>query len=288
MTGYGMGSFDLDNGKLVVEAKAVNHRFLEIVVRFPEEVAKHSSAADTIARKLLERGRIELTANLESAPDGSLTLSRERAKAAFLALRELRDQLCPDQPVPLALLGSVPGLFVVQGGPSPTQFRAAVQAATECACRNLIEMRTREGALLAADLKQRIELVLGHVRSIRSYFPELVESIRRKIHGRVEKLMAEVSVSLNQSRLEQEVAILADRADVSEELTRLMSHCDQFAGMISPALNQVGRKMEFLLQEIGREVNTIGSKVPEIEVTRIVLELKAELERMREQVQNVL
>jgi uncharacterized protein (TIGR00255 family) len=288
MTGYGMGSIEIDNGKLVVEAKAVNHRFLEIVVRFPEEVAKHSLTADNVARKLLERGRVELTANVESAPDSALTLNQERAKAAFLALRELRDQLCPDQPIPLALLAAVPGLFAVQGGSSATQVRTAVQVATERACRNLIDMRAREGALLAIDLKQRVESVLGHVQSIQKFFPEVVENIRRKIHGRIEKLMAETTASLNQSRLEQEVALLADRADVSEELTRLTSHCGQFIHMISPAENQVGRKMEFLLQEMGREVNTIGSKVPELEVTRIVLELKAELERVREQVQNVL
>jgi uncharacterized protein (TIGR00255 family) len=288
MTGYGMGSAPLDNGKLVVEAKAVNHRFLEIVIRFPEEVAKHSLVADGVARKFLDRGRVEITATLENAPAGSLTLHKERARAAFKELDQLREELCPEQPLPLSLLSSVPGLFSLQGGPSSEDVHAAVQRATEQACRGLVEMRAREGALLAVDLSQRVQSVSSLVQSISERLPELVVSMHRKIHARIERIMAEAATTLNQHRIEQEVAILADRADVSEELTRLGSHCDQFARMISPSPTQIGRKMEFLLQEMGREVNTIGSKVPELEVTRKVLDLKAELERMREQVQNVL
>jgi uncharacterized protein (TIGR00255 family) len=288
MTGYGMASAELDGGKLVIEAKSVNHRFLEIIVRFPEEIARHSLVADGIARKLLDRGRVEIAATLENSAAGKLVLHKELARSAFRALRELGSEICPDQPIPLSLLSSVPGLFSMDSGASSEQVRVAVQTATELACIRLTEMRAREGAVLAEDLSRRVETVRELVQSIESVFPEVLESIRRKIRARIERIVAEAFASLNSNRMEQEVAILAERADVSEEITRLASHCDQFAHMIPLASGQIGRKMEFLLQEMGREVNTLGSKVPELEVTRKVLELKAELERMREQVQNVL
>jgi uncharacterized protein (TIGR00255 family) len=288
MTGYGMGSAELGSCKLVIEVRSVNHRFLEVLVRLPDEIAEHAAVIDAIARKSSERGRIELYGRLENSPGGVLELQKDRAIAAYRALREIRDQLCPQEPVALSLLSAVPNLFVIRGGPTRDQIRQAVATATERACHHLREMRATEGEQLAVDLKKRVDLVRSYTEQLRELGPKAIEAIRRKILIRIKRLLVESEVTLNPGRIEQEVAMLADRADVSEELTRLASHCDQFEKMLGPLPTPTGRKLEFLLQEMGREVNTVGSKAPEIEITRIVLELKAELERLREQVQNVL
>ncbi len=288
MTGYGSGSAALGRGKVVVEARGVNHRFLDVLVRFPPEIERHAGASEATARALMRRGRIEITARSEGPSSGEVYLDRERARAAYQAVAELRDELRPGEPIPLCLLASVPDLFGVRKGVTEDDVRAAVQTATQRACEQLTEMRTTEGLGLASDLKNRLELVREHVRQMRGRSPAIVESRQNKLRERMEKLFSDAELSPDPGRLEHEVAIWADRMDTSEELTRLAGHCDHFEALMKPGPEPAGRRMGFLIQEMVREANTIGSKIQDLEITNPVIELKAELERMREQVQNVL
>jgi uncharacterized protein (TIGR00255 family) len=162
-----------------------------------------------------------------------------------------------------------------------------VSEATAAACAALRAMREVEGRALAGDLLARVSRVEALSDGLRERAAELPARVRERLHERIASLLQGGAVAIDRSRLEHEVVLLADRADVSEELTRLRSHCAQVRAAVAQD-GPVGRRLEFLLQELGREVNTLGSKVAELEVTAAVVELKVELERMREQVQNVL
>ncbi len=289
MTGYGIGTASLGRGKLVIEARGVNHRFLDVHIRLPAEIVEYTYFSDAVVRKLAERGKIEINGRLEGHIGGELELNTERAKNAFQALVELRDMLSPNEAVPLSILASVPELFTLRNAPETKDVREAVVSATEQACQEMEKMRASEGTSLAADLSQRIKFVRSQIETIYTRFPELVATYRQRLRARIEKLLSDTNWTVDSERLEHEVALFADRADVTEELTRMRSHCDQFVSMINlKATHPVGRQLEFLLQEMVREVNTVGSKISDVAVTHLVVELKAELERLREQVQNVL
>jgi uncharacterized protein (TIGR00255 family) len=179
-------------------------------------------------------------------------------------------------------------LFVEEAGSDPDELRAAMQEAARAACRGLAGMRRTEGQALARDFSARLQRVQQISAQVEQRLPELSAAYRERLRSRVSALLEGSSVALDPGRLEHEVAMQADRSDVSEELTRLRSHCQQFGALLGEGEEPIGRRLEFLLQEMGREVNTLGSKVSDLQVTGCVLDLKAELERMREQVQNVL
>jgi uncharacterized protein (TIGR00255 family) len=243
---------------------------------------------EEVAKATLERGRVELTGRMEGASGGPLSLDRERAASALRELRTLRDELAPGDSLPLALLAAVPDLFASSHRSSDDALRAAVERTAHQACAALQAMRRTEGNALAADLGARTGHMLVLVDEVSTHVEPIVERLRSRLRARIATLLEGTGASLDPGRLEQEVALLADRSDVSEELTRLRSHCAQIDELLAPGTQAVGRRLEFLLQEVGREINTLGSKVSELAVTRLVVELKTELERMREQAQNVL
>jgi uncharacterized protein (TIGR00255 family) len=287
MTGYGTSTAQVGPAAIVVEVRALNHRFLDVRCRLPPALADHAAIADELARKLLVRGRIELTARFEGVLPGTIMLDSERARDALRALQELRDDLGLNEPVPLSLLSTVPGLFVEQAR-DPEDMRAALHDAAQRACEALVAMRSAEGAVLARDLGDRIARMEALCDRVAERAAGATDRYRQKLRARVVALLAGTNVALDPGRLEQEVALAADRSDVSEELTRLGSHCRQFTALATGGDEPVGRRLEFLLQEMGREVNTLGAKVDDLELTSCMLDLKAELERLREQVQNVL
>jgi uncharacterized protein (TIGR00255 family) len=288
MTGYGSASARVGPASVVVEARAVNQRFLDVRARLPIALAEHAGAMEEVARKQLVRGRVELWARLEGTLVGQVILDRDRAKAALRELAELRDELGSSEPIALSLLSVLPGLFVERPAADSDTLRAGLQQATQAACRELSAMRRTEGRALANDLRARVEGMQQLSARIQERDGELRDAYRDKLRARITSLLEGTGAGLDAGRLEQEVALLADRGDVSEEVTRLSSHCEQFGALLDASDEPVGRRLEFLLQEMGREVNTLGSKVNDLRVTACVLDLKVELERMREQAQNVL
>jgi uncharacterized protein (TIGR00255 family) len=199
----------------------------------------------------------------------------------------LRNELGLSEPVPLSLLSAVPGLFVEETR-NADDMRGALKRAARGACEALVAMRRAEGEVLARDLSERIAHMRALGDRVRERAGAVVDRQRDKLRARIAALLAGTAITLDPGRLEQEVALVSDRSDVSEELTRLESHCRQFETLIQAGDEPIGRRLEFLLQEMAREVNTLGSKVDDLELTGCMLELKAELERLREQVQNVL
>lgn len=288
MTGHGVGEAELGRGRVRIEVRAVNHRYLDVRVRLPLELAEHTGAVEERVRRALRRGRIEAIGRLDGDVAPPPVLDRARARAALAQLKELRDELAPGEPVPLSLLGALPGLFAGPGAAEHDAARAAVETATDRACARVEEMRAREGAALAEDLRANLDALDAAAAAVRERAPKVVESCRERLVARIERLLEGREVQLDSGRLEQEIAVLADRADVAEEIARLASHSEQLRELLTEGGEGAGRRLDFLLQEMTREANTIGSKSADAELARLVIEMKTAISRMREQAQNVL
>ncbi|MET0389914.1 MAG: DUF1732 domain-containing protein [Polyangiales bacterium] len=289
MTGYGRGSAPLGSSQLLVEIRSVNHRFLELRLHLGNELGSLGAAIEDVVRQRVGRGRVDISARIEGPLLGGVQLDEARARAAFQALRQLRDELAPSEPVPLSLLASVPGLFREAGGPADDDRERACQLAAAAACDQLQAMRRAEGARLATDLRTRCQQITRELQGLEPTLPTLVRGQQEKLRARITQLLGTSGLSLEPGRLEHEVAVLADRADIAEELTRLHAHTSALLPLLgADSADPVGHRIDFLLQEMTREANTAAAKLPEAASTQVMLAIKAELLRMREQVQNVL
>lgn len=288
MTGYGSGRAALGEGQVVLDVRTVNHRFLDVRVRLPSRIQSRTPTVERVIRARLERGRVDVTARFEGQTLPQPTLDVDRARTVYAELAALRDALNPEEPLPLALLASVPDLFVINRTIDEKELeRALEQAATE-ACNTVMAMRDNEGEALAAELTERLLELGTSVEALKAAAPKLLEARRTRLRDRLEVLLAGVDAELDPSRLEQEIAVLSDRSDIAEELVRLESHRDQMLELIENSSAPVGKRIDFLLQEMAREANTIGAKVQDGTLTSHVIALKACIEQMREQAQNVL
>ena len=284
MTGFGGGEAALAGGRIVVEARSLNHRFVEARVALPAELGQHAFFVEQRLRQRARRGRYNVVVRIEGERP-TIDIDRARARAAFGALAALRDDIAPGEPLPLSLLGAVPELFRA-AELAPESVQHALADALDAALAELEAMRAREGALLAEELRREIE----RARQCRHELAELhcraAERQRARLRERIERLAQDAGVTPDAPRLETELAIVADRSDVAEELARIDSHLAQFEELMG--LDEaVGRRLDFLLQELGREANTIASKSADAPLSQRVIDLKAILERLREQVQNV-
>jgi uncharacterized protein (TIGR00255 family) len=284
MTGFGVGDAPLGSARVVVEARSVNHRFLDVHVRMPPELGEQAFFVEQLARARLHRGRYDLSVQLpEHAATGELDF--ERARDAYAELCRLRDELAPGTEVPLLTLSLVPDLFR-QSGTGRKDTEAALEQGLDRSLAALDAMRDREGARLSSELSERVDAVDALCRAIAEGAALLPQNHAEKLRVRIARLMESAALSADPGRMETEIALFADRLDVTEEIVRLESHIHQFRSLMA-AQEPVGRQLDFLLQEMGREANTIGSKCQDARLSHRVVELKAELSRIREQVQNV-
>lgn len=284
MTGFGAGRAALDEGGLRVEIRAVNHRHVDLRVELPPSLAGLAYEAERRLRPRLTRGRFDVAVELEglAAP---AAIDPERAAAAYQELAALRDALAPGTELPIGVLAQVPEVFRATPRWSRAAALEAFDVAATMALEGLGRMREAEGRAVTADVLARLAEARALRASILAAVPELVEAHRTRLHERLRRLLAP-EVPLDPGRLEVEIALLADRSDVSEELARLASHFDQLeATLASP--EPVGRRLDFLLQETMREANTVGSKSASAAIAHAVVDLKTAIERMREQVQNL-
>lgn len=286
MTGFGLGRTAFGAGQLCIELKSLNHRYLDVRVRVPAEFADHAFYLEHLARARLVRGRFDIQLRTEGHTTSPPQLDTDRIRAVFLQLATLRDELTPGSNLSISSLLALPSMYVESDERHADRIRGAIDAAFLEAHAKLEEMRAREGEHLAKVLDQ----VLGRARKLVASCAERaiasVQQHRDKLHERVARLIDDPTIVVDRNRLEQEIALVADRCDVSEELARLDCHFDQFSKLLHSA-EPAGRRMDFLLQEIGRESNTLGAKSQDAALSHLVVELKAETERMREQVQNV-
>jgi uncharacterized protein (TIGR00255 family) len=293
MTGFGVGNAPLGGGRIAVEVRAVNGRFLDVRVRVPQELADLSPMVETETRSRLSRGRCDIAVRAEGSVFDAPVIDKERARAAFRALVELRDELVPGAEVPFSMLSVLPDLFTPSKPATSDPCEKAVRSAVAAALDDLDLMRKKEGRAIADDLSRRLATVRELANGIAGRAPDVLEIQTRKFKERLSRISAVVAeapapndLTIDPARIEQEMALLLERSDISEELVRLSSHVEQMVAYM-PDDEPVGRRLDFLLQEMAREINTIGAKSQDLRIAHLVIELKAEIERMREQVQNV-
>ena len=287
MTGFGRRQAPWQDGSVTVEMRSVNHRFLEIACRLPRPLSPLEDSFKKAIQQRCTRGRIDITVTVQAGKGRAenVILDQSLAKQYHQALRTLKKSLKLSGSIDLALMAGLRDVLSVSDQPTedPKLAKIAQQLTTQ-ALTDLEGMRTREGKALAEDMSARIQTIRGHKTLIAARTPLLAKEIFDKMKGRVEKLLGlEIP---DPPRLYQELAVYADRGDITEEIVRLDSHMIQFEQTLNRA-DSVGKTLDFLLQEIGREVNTIGSKANDAEIAGHVVQMKAELERIREQVQNV-
>lgn len=288
MTGFGLGEAPLAGGVLRVELRAVNHRHLDLRVRALGDAPDVTLAIEDTLRPRLGRGRVEAQVRWDAPAGGHGPLNLDAARAAYGALCTLRDEISPGEPVPITAVLRVPGVLRAGPGLEPAAGETAAAAAAGRALAALTAMRAREGAALKRDLLARVDVLRSQVGWIEGERPRVLAGYRERLLARVAKLLDGTGLEVDAARLAQEAAWFAERCDIAEETTRLHSHLTELERTLDARGEMVGRKLDFLVQELGREVNTIGSKANDAPLAQRVVEMKAELERIREQVQNIL
>jgi uncharacterized protein (TIGR00255 family) len=288
MTGYGRGEGARQGLKITVELSSVNRKQTEVAVNLPRDLeVLEAQIRDEINRRV-SRGRVTVRVAVQNAPGvGAKTrLDLPLAKSYARDLRRLGKDLGLDDPITLDLLARLPGVIQPEEAVSEAEeLWPATSSAVNAALDMMLQMRQREGAFLAKDLKKRMALMRQAVARIQRLVPKVVEHYRAQLLQRIQEAGLPAP-ALDEERLIKEVFYFADRSDVSEELTRLQSHFQQFDDCLKSA-EPVGRTLDFLSQELNREINTLGAKANNSLISREVVSLKAELEKFREQVQNV-
>ena len=286
MTGYGRATAAIEGFSLTIQVSSVNRKTLDLTVALPEEWESLEPAIGELVRKFASRGKIHV--DIELTGDKSAPAAAWDEAAAAEALDRLakfaKKKKVPFKPTPELLWQVANAQKRGTGLPSSEAAQPVVTLTLTKALREFAAMRAKEGETLMVDFIKRTELLHRQVEAIAMRAPKVPANYREQLLKRLRD--AGLELDLNDERVLREIALFADRCDVTEEITRLRSHFEQFAALLK-AEGEVGRKGEFILQEIGREVNTIGSKANDLTIARGVIELKNELERVREQIANV-
>lgn len=286
MTGYGKGEVASERGRCLVEVRTVNHRYGEVTVKLPRSFMAYEHELRKAAANRIKRGKADLFVQWEEAAGAATVppINLAAARGYHAAFLELAHELRLSPEISLALIVGQKNVLQEPVGEEQPDLLPQVLQAVTAALDGLDAMRLREGEALVQDLRERRQGLAELVAQVSARAPQVVEEYQGKLQQRLVKLLHDTE--LDPQRLAQEVALLADRCDVTEELVRLQSHFVQFDETLA-LTEPVGRKLDFLMQELNREVNTIGSKANDATVTSLVVQMKVEMERMREQVQNI-
>lgn len=287
MTGFGRAKQQVDGFDITVEIRSVNHRYFEFSSRIPRAYNFLDEKIKSFCQQKITRGKVEFSVLLEDLNQNStvVELNREYAKAYLDALNRLSKEFHIKNDIKLSSLCSNNELFKLKKtvADDETVLNAVLTVAEE-AVQNFIAMREVEGARLLADVKSRTDYILEKVDFIEKRSPETVNAYRERIEAKIKELLGDTTI--DEQRILTETAIFADKVAVAEETVRLRSHINQLTALLE-ADEPVGRKLDFIVQEMNRETNTIGSKAQDIEIAHTVVDIKSEIEKIREQIQNI-
>ena len=287
MTGYGTGSAEINGKTFTVEIKSVNSRYSDFSIKMPRIYTFLEDPLRKKASEIIKRGKVDIYVNVESngESDCVVNLNKPLAEAYLNALRDLGETLNVQSNASAETFLRIPDVFTVEKAPDDAEvITEAVLQALSDALEGFDAMRITEGNKLSADLKSHLAFIENATEEIEKRSPEIVKEYRERLEERMREILG--SATYDETRLLTEVAIFADKVNVNEETVRLRSHISQFLGMLDEG-GTVGRKIDFLIQEMNREINTIGSKSNDLDSARIVIDVKAEIEKLREQIQNV-
>ena len=288
MTGYGKAESTIDGRMYAVEIRSLNHRYLEVVLRLPGFLSVLETAIKRKVGSCFSRGRIELGIRLDTADDETISkckLNLPLLRNYYELLQRIRQECGIKEEITLGNLTGFRDIFVSsEEEPQLERIIKDVDIVLDEAITLLTEMRQKEGELLLSDLEERVKNIEILLLYIEKRVPLAVRNSKFRLVERIRELTE--GIDIDETRLNQEVAIMADKSDISEEIVRLSSHLHQFHEMLE-SNDAIGKKMDFLIQEMNREANTIGSKTSDLDISRNVIEIKSELSKLREQVQNI-
>ncbi len=285
MTGFGQGSAEGDTFRVRIDIRSVNNRFLDIHMRLPQELASLEVTLKKQIQGALKRGRIDVTISVDQTREAAFMINRPLVTGYISALRELKELGIEGDPS-LELVAKLPGAISAsqESGKLDETLASGIVAAVSQALVSLTEMRVVEGQQLAAELNSRLDIIEKQLPTIESEAARLPAIYREKLQKRLQELTS--GVQIDEGRLAQEAILLVDRSDISEEITRLKSHIGQMRDVVR-ADDEVGKRLDFILQEMNREANTILSKAGDLTISDAAIIIKTEVEKLREQAQNV-
>jgi uncharacterized protein (TIGR00255 family) len=291
MTGFGDASRDVDGARYYVEIRSLNNKYFKGVIRLPEEFQVLEAELESELRRRLTRGTVTLTARCSDSSEGSAFDINHKALDHYVSqISKARAVAAGGVAIDIGALLALPG--VLQAPPNEEQridrARAVFRDLLEKACEHLISMRMREGLLLREELIAHGELIEERLAKIQGRAPEVVRDYENRLRARIDQMLKDAGLSLQPADLIREIAIYAERTDIAEEIARLGGHIRQFRELLSNQdARSIGRTLDFLAQEMLREANTIASKSPDSEISRMTVEVKGAIDRIKEQVQNV-
>ena len=288
MTGFGKGEFTDGKRNVICEIRSVNHRYSDIFIKMPRRYSFAEEKIKSIIKETVKRGKVEVSVVVESITEEEITIKLNPlvARQYIDNLRMLKDEFGLEGEISLETIANLPD--VMKNAPDiddEEEVTSSIEEAVRTAVANLDQMRVIEGQKLAEDLTMRGELIRKYVSEIEERAPEIVKEYKQKLYDRISELV-EGMVEVPDERILLEAAVFADKTNITEELVRLDSHISQLHQILGAAKSN-GKKLDFLVQEMNREANTIGSKANDNDITGAVIEIKSEVEKIREQVQNI-
>ena len=287
MTGFGHGEFVNEKYHFTVEIKSVNHRYLDMNIRLPKKLGLFENAVRTLLKEYLERGKVDVFITYEDLTEGSSSLRcNENVAAQYLSyLREMAEKFQIENDVTVSKLARFPDVFVMEEEPlDEEELWNGLEQAVRNAAERFAESRAREGEHLKQDLLEKLAVMDSYVDVIEARSPVLLEEYRQRLSTKLQEVLKDTT--LDESRIAAEVVIYADRICVDEETVRLRSHIKGTKDALN-AGGSIGRKLDFIAQEMNREANTILSKTTDLELSNIGISLKTDIEKVREQIQNI-
>jgi uncharacterized protein (TIGR00255 family) len=288
MTGFGRGAVTETDFAVTVELKTVNNRFLDISLRLSSELQPLESTIKRLIGNRLSRGRVEINLSYERTSEISYELNRPMIAGYLSAMKKMQEDYELSGEPDLNVIARLPNVLLPHKDDLSNEFIVGVEVAVNSALDDLEKMRENEGLMLKDELLYRLTEIEKRLPTIEAEAGNVTEEYRQKLTKRISELLAKSSseIEIDQSRLAQEVAFIADRCDISEEIQRLRSHLEQFRQIVQEE-KEVGKRLDFLTQELNREANTIASKTNNLTIKENALVIKSEIEKIREQVQNV-
>ena len=289
MTGFGSGTATKDGITCTVEIKSVNARFLDLFIRSPKQINPFESIIRGLVQDRITRGKVEVSVSIQDAGERPKTFTINSVLRKQIQELLVQEEFYDDpKKVPLQAVNSISNEWIQQQDTPIAEdvLSEIIQESTNQALDALITMRTVEGKHIEQDLLSRITTLENIIKSIDENKAGAVDAYREHIKGKIQEYLVSLEASISEDRFLQEIALLADKTDITEEIVRFTSHVVQLKNTLVDE-NSIGRKVDFILQEMNREVNTIGSKAMDSSITEFVVQLKCELEKIREQVQNV-
>ena len=287
MTGYGRAVETVNGREFTVEVRSVNNRYLDCTVKLPRNLSFGEDTVKQAVKTSISRGKVDVFVSVrsEGAQETAVSLNKPMAEGYLAVLRQMRQEYGLAGEITVSMLAGLPDVFLLDKPPvDEEQLLADFLSVVQKALANFDAMRRAEGTALAADLRGRGETILSLVEQVEAGSPQTVADYRARLEAKLKEVLA--NTAIDESRILTEAAIFADKVAVDEETVRLRSHLNQMNTMLD-AGGPIGRKLDFLLQEMNREANTIGSKCSDVRLARVVVEIKAELEKIREQTQNI-